>query len=273
MAYRRHEQPGCGGCLLLVAMLLLVFGGAPALFNFLGFLFVAFIVFIVVLVAGFWAVTFYIKRQVSLYEKSQTETHNLFVYLLVNILVKIAAADGRVSREEVSTIIDFFRSQLNYSQNQIFWVRELIKEARQSSVNLETLLSEFRQTFSYEPRLILIEMVYQVIVSKGAITDVEIELARKIGAYLEINPYDQEAILRKYMAQFQQLRVDEDRYFTILGLEPGADFDQVKSAYRKLSMQYHPDKVSHLGEEFLKVAEEKMKELNEAYQHLKKKFS
>ena len=35
-------------------------------------------------------------------------------------------------------------------------------------------------------------------------------------------------------------------------------------------MQYHPDKVAHLGEEFRRVAEEKMKELNEAYQHLKK---
>ncbi|MCX5864001.1 MAG: DnaJ domain-containing protein [Deltaproteobacteria bacterium] len=56
----------------------------------------------------------------------------------------------------------------------------------------------------------------------------------------------------------------------MLGLEPGASAEQIKSAYRKLSMQYHPDKVAYLGEEFRRVAEEKMKELNEAYQHLKK---
>jgi DnaJ like chaperone protein len=37
-------------------------------------------------------------------------------------------------------------------------------------------------------------------------------------------------------------------------------------------MKYHPDKVGHLGDEFKKVAEDKMKELNVAYEYLKKKF-
>ena len=55
-----------------------------------------------------------------------------------------------------------------------------------------------------------------------------------------------------------------------LGLEPGADMEAIKKAYRTLSMQYHPDKVSHLGEEFRAVAEEKMKEINQAYDYFKK---
>jgi len=35
-------------------------------------------------------------------------------------------------------------------------------------------------------------------------------------------------------------------------------------------MKYHPDKVTHLGQEFRSVAEEKMKEINAAYDFLKK---
>jgi DnaJ like chaperone protein len=46
--------------------------------------------------------------------------------------------------------------------------------------------------------------------------------------------------------------------------------EEVKKAYRKLSMQYHPDKVGHLGDEFRKVAEGKMKEINQAYDYFKK---
>ena len=46
--------------------------------------------------------------------------------------------------------------------------------------------------------------------------------------------------------------------------------EEIKKAYRKLSMQYHPDKVRHLGEEFRLVAEEKMKEINQAYDFFKK---
>jgi DnaJ like chaperone protein len=37
-------------------------------------------------------------------------------------------------------------------------------------------------------------------------------------------------------------------------------------------MQYHPDKVAHLGEEFKAVAEEKMKEINAAYSHFKQRY-
>jgi DnaJ like chaperone protein len=65
----------------------------------------------------------------------------------------------------------------------------------------------------------------------------------------------------------------EVQYYAVLGLEEGADFVEIKKAYRKLSMQYHPDKVGHLGDEFKKISEEKMKEINVAYDYFEKKFA
>ena len=62
-------------------------------------------------------------------------------------------------------------------------------------------------------------------------------------------------------------------YYTILGVKKGAPDGEIKKAYRKLSMQYHPDKVGHLGDEFKGVAEEKMKEINMAYDFFKKKYN
>jgi len=44
--------------------------------------------------------------------------------------------------------------------------------------------------------------------------------------------------------------------------------DEIKSAYRKLAAQYHPDKVNHLGDEFKTLAEKKFKEIQEAYEEL-----
>jgi hypothetical protein len=55
---------------------------------------------------------------------------------------------------------------------------------------------------------------------------------------------------------------------TVLGVHPNASIDEIKQAYRHLAMQYHPDKVSHLGEEFRVLAESRFREIQEAYQKL-----
>ena len=144
MEYRRHEQPGCGGCFLLLLLLLFITGGAPRLFDFLGILVFIGLFLLLSGVAAFWAFSYYIKRQISTYEKSQTETHNTFVFLLVNILVKIAQIDGKVTSDEINTIHRFFQHNLHYTQNQLYWVKELVKEALGSTVSLENLLQDSR---------------------------------------------------------------------------------------------------------------------------------
>ncbi|OGQ94059.1 MAG: molecular chaperone DnaJ [Deltaproteobacteria bacterium RIFOXYD12_FULL_57_12] len=276
MEYRQHDRPGCGGCLLLLALLLFLTGGAPLLLQFLGVLLFVGLFLVFAGLAAFFGFSHYIKRQISTYEKSQTESHNTFVHLLIHILVWIARLDGTVTREEINTIHRFFRQNLHYSQSQMYWVKELVREAMRSTVELETLLADFRQKFAYEPRIILLELIFQVLYTKSRVPDAELQLARNIAEYLEISAYDLRSIENKYRAGYATAAGTEKRleeqYFKVLGLESGASFDEIKASYRRLSMQYHPDKVGHLGEEFRKVAEEKMKDLNVAYEYLRKKY-
>jgi len=277
MQYQRHQQPGCGGCLLLVILLSFIFGGAQGLVNLLGALFFSGLAGVLLLIGLFWGLMYFIQKQVSSYEESQTESHNKFVWLLVRILVRIAKIDGELTRQEVTTIRSFFQYNLHYSQTQMLWVKDLIKEALKSTESLETLLEEFRNSFSYEPRLILLELVYQILYTKEVVPENELQVARNIANYLNISVYDLRTIEAKYM--YRQRHAGgttsaygtEEQHYATLGLEPGADMEAVKKAYRKLSMKYHPDKVRHLGEEFRSVAETKMKEINAAYDYFKKK--
>ncbi|MDF1614790.1 DnaJ domain-containing protein [Desulfurivibrio dismutans] len=278
--YQRRPPggPGCGGCLLLLALTVLLLGGAPLLFNLVGALLLGLGIVLLGAIGALWSFTWYVRRKIRLYEQSQTESHNLFVYLLVHILIRIAQLDGEVSRAETAAISDFFRTQLRYNHQQMLWVKGLIKEAMASQLTLNDLLNEFRRRFGYEPRLILLELIYRVMYVKE-VSPRELQTLQQIADFLEISPYDHQAIRARYQAGGRpgstpgsfRYADQEARYYQALGLEPGADFEQVKSAYRNLSKQYHPDKVNHLGEEFKKVAEEKMKEINEAYQYLKKR--
>ena len=65
---------------------------------------------------------------------------------------------------------------------------------------------------------------------------------------------------------------EDYKYAKVLGLEEPLDLKLVKSTYRKIIAQYHPDRVVAMGPEIKDVAEKKAKEINEAYDHLRKKF-
>ena len=275
MQYQRQRQPGCGGCLLITLLLVFVSGGAPALISFLGTLIYTGLAGILLFVALFFGFTYWVQKKVATYEQSQSESHNRFVWLLVHILIHTAKIDGQITRDEIQTIHRFFQYNLRYSQTQMHWVKELIKEATNSAQSLDALLQEFKSTFAYEPRLILLELVYQVLYTKTTVPENELKVARYIAAYLDISAYEQRTVEAKYRykQQYGTTAAPQEmsgQHYATLGLEKGAGADEVKKAYRKLSMQYHPDKVAHLGDEFRAIAEGKMKEINAAYDFFKK---
>jgi len=58
--------------------------------------------------------------------------------------------------------------------------------------------------------------------------------------------------------------------YDILGIRPGASKEEITAAYKKAVKKYHPDKLSHLGEEFSSLANEKFLEVQRAYDALMK---
>jgi hypothetical protein len=57
-------------------------------------------------------------------------------------------------------------------------------------------------------------------------------------------------------------------FYELLGVEPTADGEEIKRAFRREIARYHPDKVQHLGQEFQEIASERAAALTEAYRVL-----
>lgn len=58
--------------------------------------------------------------------------------------------------------------------------------------------------------------------------------------------------------------------YQILEIERGASQETIKRAFRQLAGKYHPDKVEYLGDEFKALAEKRFKEIQRAYEELRR---
>ena len=65
-------------------------------------------------------------------------------------------------------------------------------------------------------------------------------------------------------------KMTKETAFKILEVSPKADFDEIKKAYRKKILEYHPDRVASLGKDLIETAERKTREINQAYSFLEK---
>ncbi|HKK43629.1 MAG TPA: DnaJ domain-containing protein, partial [Bacteroidales bacterium] len=97
----------------------------------------------------------------------------------------------------------------------------------------------------------------------SAIHPSEVEVIEKISAYLGVTSHDFLSIKNMFIPE-------TDSAYKILEIERTATDEELKKAYRRMAMKYHPDKVSHLGEDIRKSADEKFRKVNEAYHKIKK---
>lgn len=63
-------------------------------------------------------------------------------------------------------------------------------------------------------------------------------------------------------------RFESSDPYVVIGVAPSASKDHIKKVYRELVSRYHPDKVTHLGDEFKTLAEKRLKQINQAYQKI-----
>jgi DnaJ like chaperone protein len=82
-----------------------------------------------------------------------------------------------------------------------------------------------------------------------------------MAGYLGINHKDFDSI----KAMFYN---STDNAYKILEIDKSVSDDEVKRAYRRMAKKYHPDRLIHLGQEHLEGAEEKFRQVQEAYDHI-----
>jgi DnaJ like chaperone protein len=182
----------------------------------------------------------------------------------VSLLVLIAAvmkADGKVVKSELDYVKQFFINQFgrDSAAEASIMLRDLLKK----DIPLMDVCRQIGRNMDYPSRLQLLHLLFNISLADGNIQPSEQTIIEKISGYLGISDTDYISIKNMFVPE-------TDSSFKILEIDRTASDEEVKKAYRKMAMKYHPDKVSQLGEDYKKTAEEKFKKVNEAYEKIKK---
>ena len=181
---------------------------------------------------------------------------NSFLMSLLVLSAAVIKADGKTTSQELSTLRSFFAR--NFGPQAGNEAEEIVKDLLTKDFNLYEVCGQVRSCMDYSQRL----QLYHYLVGLGACDGLhqrEIDILETIATYIGLSRSEVDSI-------FAQFRPSNDSNYRILEISPDATNDEVKKAYRKMAVKYHPDKVATLGEDVQKAAEEKFKAVNQAYE-------
>ena len=203
----------------------------------------------------------------------QSNENLTFVTSLVYLLVGTARSDGEATISELDTIRMFFRRQLSYGEAQMYIVERIIAAAVERNINLAETCTDIRKRTEYEERLFLVRLCFEIAASDHVLNSTEDSFVRQAAQSLGIEEYDFMMVRQTFVSGGGGSagtggQTGDRNPYAVLGVPPGSTHEQVQKAYRELAARYHPDKVSHLGEEFIQLAYSKFTEIQNAYDQI-----
>lgn len=187
-----------------------------------------------------------------------------FSQVLLILTANIMKADGKLMKSELDYIRDFFIRRMGPERTQELMVR--LRELLNEDFSIAEVCRTIRMNMIYPMRLELLHFLFGIAAADGDVNPNELQELEKMSAYIGITVPDYESI----KAMFHR-RYEPSSAYKILEIDPSATDEEVKKAFRKMAVKFHPDKVSHLGEEFQTAAKEKFQKVQQAYEDIKKR--
>ena len=189
------------------------------------------------------------------------EQRNSFFVSLLVLSSAVIKADGRTHPAEMRTVREFIRT--NFGEQAASQAEQILQRLDSQQVNIYSVGGQIAANMNYSQRLQLFQYLVSIATSDGDFSASEKSVLEAIASAIRLTSTDAASIIAMYFKE-------TDSAYTVLEISPSATDDEVRSAYRRMAMKYHPDRVATLGPEVQKAAEEKFKKIQEAYAAIKK---
>jgi DnaJ like chaperone protein len=188
-------------------------------------------------------------------------TPNDFILSLLILASAVMKSDHKVLKSELDFVKRFLLQQFgsDEAERQLLILRELLKK----DYDLQQVGLQIKQYMEYPSRLQLMHFLFGLAAADSQVHEAELQLISQISLILGISKTDYESIKAMFVK-------DTTSAYRILEITPDATNDELKKAYRRMALKYHPDRLAHLGDDVQKAANAKFQELNAAYEKIKK---
>lgn len=197
------------------------------------------------------------------YYQQRATTSSDVPTMLIALSAAVMKADGKVLRAELDYVKSFFAQQFGPQFNQQH-LQTLKRFLDSGEIPLAKICQDIRMRMQPEVRVQLLHYLFGIAKADGDVSDSEIRTIKQIADMMGVSSVDFESVKNMFYRN-----VDSD--YKVLGIEQDATDEEVKKAYRKMAIKFHPDKVSQMGEEYQKGAKEKFQKIQESYEALKKR--
>jgi DnaJ like chaperone protein len=187
-----------------------------------------------------------------------------FTIAVIVLGAKMAKADGVVTRAEIVA----FRQVFRVPPDEIGHVGRLFDRARQDQHGFEPYARQIARLFPAGSRVLeeLLDGLFHIAKADGTVNPRELEYLRAVAGIFGFPESEFQRIREGHLGP------DMADPYTILGITRAANDKEIKSAWRKLIRETHPDKLvaEGLPQEFIDLATEKMATINAAYDQISK---
>ena len=186
-----------------------------------------------------------------------------FQTMLMALSAAVMKADGKVLKAELDFVKAFFTNQFGnkFTAEHLQSLKSYIDSGQ---IPMQEICSEIRLKLPIEIRVQLLHYLFGIAKSDGNVSQSEMSVIERIASQLGVSAGEFVSVKNMFYRN-----VDSD--YKILGIDANATDEEVKKAYRKMAVTYHPDKVAQMGEEYQKGAKEKFQKIQDAYEALKKR--
>ncbi|WP_315543388.1 TerB family tellurite resistance protein [Capnocytophaga leadbetteri] len=191
---------------------------------------------------------------------------------LLSLCTLVIRANGQVTQAE----LDFVRHQFVslYGKERANAVFRTFNDLKGRQISAERVATYVRMRTTYETRLQILYFLFGIAQADGYVSSDEVNQIEQIAYYLRLERSDYESIKAMFTttsgSRYQQQNTQRNApdAYNILGISRSATDAEVKQAYRNMAKKYHPDKVITEDEAIKKGAEEKFKQVQQAYEQI-----